>query len=157
MNSGTPTKMTARSKAQRSGFRLPATLVAITLMLSACGGLPQVPTGKMLLDTERQLLCYSNAASCFKLGLIIANSDRDYILRLYGKDPWDWKQLDSVEELVKLLLTRVDATDSFERLDPHRYVLPMNQRTYQTWLTLKKEYNDRYGDDDCRTSLLICH
>ncbi|OMH38113.1 hypothetical protein [Motiliproteus sp. MSK22-1] len=120
-------------------------LVTIALMtLSACGGLPDVPKGSMLLDTQRQVLCYYSAAECYSLGLITSNNYRDRLLKLYNKDPWDWAALRTPKDLVDLLTTTADNTNDTQQLNATQHLLPINNRTYEAWKILKLEHLDRY-------------
>lgn len=125
-----------------------STALATTLVLSACAPLPDVQRGEMLLDTERQVFCYSSGARCRRLGLIIANTDRNEILAKYGLDPWSWSQLNSTAELIQLLLNPPGDSYSSKQLDRFRFSLPVNEQTLTVWKVLDREDFDRYRRDD---------
>lgn len=115
-------------------------------LLAACAQLPQVRHGEIILDTERQLLCFNAEIHCRSLGLIIANRERNRILEAYGQDPWNGERLDSIAELKQLLLEPPQGGYEVERLGPSRYRLPVNDRTYTVWQVLDDEHRNRYCD-----------
>ena len=119
-------------------------LAAALSTLTACDSLPNVPQGSMLLDTQRQVLCYHSAAECYSLDLIITNTRRDRVLSLYNMNPWDWTQLRDTKDLSNLLTTAIDSKDTFKQLSDTQYLLPINDRTYEAWRILKLEHLDRY-------------
>lgn len=108
-------------------------------LISGCAGMPEVKQGELILDTKRHLLCYSTAYDCYDLSLIIANFERDRILRPHNLDPWDWSQLDSVTELVELLLKPTDNERPIQ-LSQFIYQLPANKRNLAAWSVLYDEH-----------------
>ena len=131
-----------RTKASRTTTGLWITTALITL--SACSGLPEVPKGSMLLDTQRQVLCYYSAAECYSLDLITSNNYRDRLLKLHNKDPWDWTALRTPKDLVDLLTTTPDNKNDIQQLNATQHLLPIDDRTYEAWKILKLEHLDRY-------------
>ncbi len=120
---------------------------AAALALSACGSLPHVPPRTMVLDTENGVLCYNSAAQCYHLDLIVANNYRDELLRVYGRNPWDWKQLDSPIELTELLLSPVSGQPAARQIDPFIYILPRNKHSMTAWRVLQQEHRIRFANE----------
>ncbi|MEH6627314.1 MAG: hypothetical protein V7739_12790 [Motiliproteus sp.] len=124
-----------------SAIRIRSSLLTAVCVafLGGCAGMPDVKEGEIILDSKRHLLCYSTSYDCYDLSLIIANFERDRILRLHGLDPWDWSQLDSVTEFVELLI-RPKGGEQAEKTSKFIYRLPANERNMEAWSVLYDEY-----------------
>ena len=125
-------------------------LIAVTLStLAGCANrIPHVEADSVLLDTDAQLLCLNNGASCRAMSLIGANANRDKILRHWDVDPFDWSQLRTPSDLASLLLTPPNGSYSVTKLSETRYRLSISPATLDAWSVLDAENHNRYLEED---------